>query len=519
MSMYGIMSLCHASLYVQNSRMQYYLQYPEQETMSLVPSWLGSQGIAIFIHSSFPFILRWNHTYKRQFCFASQLPVRRRHEAVVVDGVDELKYTVCHGGNLSHLYRQAQRHRQSWEAHLTKDSRSIQPIMFPILAVGSSDEVAPMMTLLRERRIRCRLVMLPDNWAVHFGDLQFDMARLLRHLMAEAGKVGCGTVLPVSTFFTYQSRLFQDGLRHGYFLRDRLNLATRLFRWREYNGAMLDTANSEAVQWFLSHLMLLVNSTSFNIKALKLLHVDVPRDARFFNRNMTFLDYSRLFYRDASQLLGITLILEQAMGFVSEPIFLPVRITLDASFDARCFNSVVPWALYLGFNGYPLLLADGSHLQSVEHLPLGFFQRWLQLAILFPAFQVSYSPYLNGTFMLEYMDRLLMIRRLVLRHMEAEWAESLKPPLLKPLWWYYPNDRKAQTLSNQFMISETLLAAPVLCYPMHYHTVYLPVGVWKCISDPGCTGIHAGPKHIHFSNIDIEDVFLFKKVSGDRSVG
>lgn len=39
---------------VQVSDFPFYSRYPAQQTVNLVPSWLGSQGIAIFVDSSFP---------------------------------------------------------------------------------------------------------------------------------------------------------------------------------------------------------------------------------------------------------------------------------------------------------------------------------------------------------------------------------------------------------------------------------------------------------------------------------
>ena len=60
--------------------MEYYSQYPEQQEVNLAPMWIGSQGIAIFVHSSYPFTVSFNNTAKRQFCIVSQITVDRDRE-------------------------------------------------------------------------------------------------------------------------------------------------------------------------------------------------------------------------------------------------------------------------------------------------------------------------------------------------------------------------------------------------------------------------------------------------------
>ena len=68
-----------------------------------------------------------------------------------------------------------------------------------------------------------------------------------------------------------------------YFLRDELNLVTKMVKWKDREGAVLDTTNYEAMQWYLDHVKHLLQNASYNIHALKLLHVDVPRDANFYD--------------------------------------------------------------------------------------------------------------------------------------------------------------------------------------------------------------------------------------------
>ncbi|KAL8577876.1 hypothetical protein ACOMHN_018681 [Nucella lapillus] len=491
----------------------YYSWYPDKQEVNLVPSWLGSQGIALFVHSSFPFSLSWNNTEKRQFCLISQLEVERDVEETD-RGVDQLAYTICHGVGLKEVYYNAQLHRHSWEVELQKTPHTIHPLLWPMLGLKSRADIPTLLSVLRSNLTRCSFLQLPIQWEFHYGDLRFDPKLLqeMHPLMSLSRDLGCDVVLPISTFFSFNSRLFEEGVEHQYFLRDELNLVTKMVRWQDQEGAVLDTTNQDAVRWYLDHLSLLLNNASYNIRSLKLLHIDVPRDANYFDGNMTFLDYSRLFYRDASVLLNVTLILDQATGFVSEPVFLSLPTVIHTVGDAQCFNSVIPWALNLGVSGYPLILADGAPLREEASLSLEVFKRWLQLIMFFPAVHVPNLSLLKSPEVIQYMEKLMVFRQKILRYMNEEWVRDHEAPILRPLWWAHPEDQDAQKVSDQFLVGPKLLVAPILCHPANQRHVYLPAGRWQDGNSSG-NKTHVGPKTVHISNVGISTTIFFWKVS------
>ncbi|XP_076444253.1 myogenesis-regulating glycosidase-like isoform X2 [Babylonia areolata] len=498
---------------IQVTDESYYVWYPAKQKVNLVPSWLGSQGIALFVHGSFPFSLSWNDTEKRQFCLISQLEVEE-DGSEAPDGVDQLAYTICQGTDLKEVYYHAQSHRHSWEEELQKTPHTIQPLLWPMLGLRSRAEIGPLLSVLRSNLTRCSFLQLPVHWERHFGDLRFDPALLheLRPLMTLTRDLGCDVVLPISTFFTFNSRLFEEGVEKQYFLRDELNLVTKMVRWQDREGAVLDTTNQEAVSWYLQHLNKLLNNSAYNIHSLKLLHIDVPRDANYYDSNMTFLDYSRLFYRDASLLLNVTLILEQATGFVSEPVFLSLSTDIHTVGDAQCFNSVIPWALNLGVSGYPLILADGAPLQEESPLSVELFKRWLQLIVFFPAVHVPNLPLLTVPEVIQYIEELITFRQRILHYMNEEWARDHEAPILRPLWWAHPQDAVAQTVSDQFLVGSRLLVAPILCHPTDHRHVYLPAGKWRDGNHPH-NKTHVGPKTVHITNVQISMTIFFWKVA------
>lgn len=52
-------------------------------------------------------------------------------------------------------------------------------------------------------------------------------------------------------------------------------------------------------------------------------------------------------------------------------------------------------------------------------------------------------------------------------------------PVNPPIWWVDPTDEIAQSISDQFMLGDTILVAPVIVEKAVFRDVYLPAGTWK----------------------------------------
>jgi hypothetical protein len=374
------------------------------------------------------------------------------------------------------------------------------------------------MSLLHNNITRCSFLQLPSEWEQHFGDLQFDdLAGEIKGLVMLAERGGCGVVLPISTFFTFNSRLFEEGIQNRYFLRDELNLVTKMVQWRDREGAVLDTTNPDAVRWYLEHVQLLLHNASYNIHGLKLLHIDVPQDAKFFDANMTFLDYSRLFYRDASTLLNVTLIMEHAVGFVSEPVFISLHTTVQQTVqqgeEAQCLHDAVPWALNLGVAGYPLIIIDASKLLDMgSSLTVPLLKRWLELAIFHPAFEIPNLPLLRDEGVVTYLRHLMQFRKdHILPQMQEHWAVDHETPILRPLWWLNPTDVRSQKASDQFLMGD-MLVAPVLCDRTMERSIYFPPGLWQARNGTLFKGPQTVKVKTYFDVVDEQNDIYFTEV-------
>lgn len=158
--------------------------------------------------------------------------------------------------------------------------------------------------------------------------------------------------------------------------------------------------------------------------------------------------------------------------------------------------SVLTQALAMGLIGYPFVLPDmigGNEYGGKADDEL--FIRWVQVNALMPMIQFSVVPWRDGfgPRVLEitkyYADLRAGFAAEFLRL--ADHAAATQEPILRPLFFVFPEDDAAYGIGDQFMLGDRYLVAPVLELGATTRDVYLPEGTWQALDDPEET--HAGP--------------------------
>ncbi|GFR90527.1 alpha-glucosidase [Elysia marginata] len=483
---------------------EYYDEYPSVQNENLVPIWYGSQGVTIFVDSGFPFTVSWNVTKKRQFCISTMLtydPDRPTR--------DLLRYHVCQADSIKEVYQVAQKHRKDLDTDFPAHGEKHELLRLPIHALSKYSDLEELVEQINKNESSCSLFEIYDNWENEsYGDL--DVNQQLLSKLSKLDMVdnsSCRPILPISTFFSYSSELFQEGVRHGFFVRDQQNLVTRLILWREREGAVLDVTNPDAAEWFLGHVRRL--KTQLNVKAFKMLHLNIPPDSSYHDLNMTHLDYTRIFHRDLGTLEGVSLVLERATGFIPLPVYTPIRTRFYGKSGSKCLNTSVPYTLIMGLSGYPLLIADADLMTNPT---TAMFMRWLQLAVFFPVLEIPNLPLLKNKTMQNFLREILDLRMSeLLPHLEKIWRKEPTLPILRPLLWEWPDDVHAQAVGDQFMVGDSLLVAPVLCEDTTVRSVYLPEGTW--VGYRNTNEIHSPGQYYKFSVEDFTVIPFFWRLN------
>ena len=111
---------------------------------------------------------------------------------------------------------------------------------------------------------------------------------------------------------------------------------------------------------------------------------------------------------------------------------------------------------------------------------------------------------------LKIMSRYLQVREqlkpYILKHMEVASKEGI--PMMRPLFFDFPDDQQCYTIEDQYMFGPDLLVAPVLEYRASARKVYLPAGAsWK----DALTGkVYNGGQTIEYK-VTIDNIPVFCK--------
>jgi len=113
--------------------------------------------------------------------------------------------------------------------------------------------------------------------------------------------------------------------------------------------------------------------------------------------------------------------------------------------------------------------------------------RWTEFGIFQP-FSRNHSekttrrqePWLFGEPYESVCRDMLKLRQRLLPYLYTLFEECHRTgaPILRPLFWAYPNDISTYSMDDEFMFGDALLVAPITRPGVDYRHVYLPAGTW-----------------------------------------
>jgi len=141
--------------------------------------------------------------------------------------------------------------------------------------------------------------------------------------------------------------------------------------------------------------------------------------------------------------------------------------------------------LNLGISGVPMVGADiggfGGH-PSAE-----MYARWLQQGVFYPFSRThtaqgtpSQDPFSFGKKVLDAGRLAIQVRYQLLPYFYSYMKEASENgrPLMRAMLLEFPEDEKTYQMTDQFMIGEWLLVAPVMEPKVASRKIYLPAGEW-----------------------------------------
>lgn len=145
----------------------------------------------------------------------------------------------------------------------------------------------------------------------------------------------------------------------------------------------------------------------------------------------------------------------------------------------------LPMCMNLGVSGIPFC---GPDVGGFAHDSNGqLLTRWMQVGAFTPFFRnhnaldtVPQEPWAFGEKYEKIIKKYIQLRYQWLPHLYTLFMEASRTgiPVMRPLFLEYPNDPKTTNLSDQFLIGDNVLIAPILRPDTYHRVVYLPQGDW-----------------------------------------
>ena len=143
----------------------------------------------------------------------------------------------------------------------------------------------------------------------------------------------------------------------------------------------------------------------------------------------------------------------------------------------------IPMLANMSVSGVPFV---GGDVGGFNDMPSGeLYARWLQAAVLTPFLRSHSVGWVGNKEPWEYGDEFTDINRktVELRYRLLPYLYTLfrqheidGSPIMRPLWYEFPDDKAVYLNNDQFMVGSDIMVAPVVKEGMRTRGIYLPAG-------------------------------------------
>jgi len=148
-------------------------------------------------------------------------------------------------------------------------------------------------------------------------------------------------------------------------------------------------------------------------------------------------------------------------------------------------EAAVPMLLGLSISGVSMVGSDTGGFQ--EDASPQLYARWFSFSAFTPYFRShtandtrAHEPWSFGTNVLNISRHYLQLRYALLPYLYTAFyrAETEAEPVMKPMFFEWPEDQRLQELNNEYLFGGQFLVAPVTSADTMWRHVYLPAGLW-----------------------------------------
>lgn len=378
----------------------------------------------------------------------------------------------------------------------------------------AEDEVREVAAKLREHRIPCDVIHLDTGWFEEdwrcnylFSETRFpDAARMMADLREDGFRVS----LWQYPYFLPSNELYEEIVREGLAVYDGDGKLASL-------DAVLDFSNPRAVAWYKEKIAGLLRMGISAIKAD--FGESAPVKGQYasgrsgwFEHNLYPLRYNQAVSEITKEITGDSIIWGRSAWAGSQRY--PLHWGGDSENTDCSMAATLRAGLSFGMSGFSFWSHDigGFWWKSPREL----YRRWLPFGMLTSHSRCHGAPpkepwHYDEEFTCEF-QRAVELKYKLMPYIYTQAVSSAAGgfPLLRPLFFEYPEDPGSWLIEDQYLFGSDMLVAPLMEENQNSRDLYLPPGVWI---DYQTSDRYEGARWHHIEAGEIPIVLLVKEGS------
>jgi alpha-glucosidase (family GH31 glycosyl hydrolase) len=354
----------------------------------------------------------------------------------------------------------------------------------------TQDKVLHYAQMILEHGYPPGVLMIDANWADDVGSWVFHAGRFPspKKLITALHDMGFKVMLWVCPFVSPDSVTFRDLQQKGYLLRDKDGV-TAIRHWWDGYSAVLDCTNEDTVNWFHEQLGSLISDVG--VDGFKF---DGGDPHYYRSTDICAKPTDPCGHCEAWVKIGLKYPLNEyraSWKMAGQPI--AQRLSdKNHAWNVNGLAGLIPNGLAQGLMGYayncPDMIGGGQYrdfLDDSVSLDAELFVRYAQCAALFPMMQFSAAPWRvldkkHNAYCLE----AARLRKQINPELEllVRQAAQTNEPIMRHLAYAYPNEGY-ESVSDQFMLGNDILVAPIVQKDKDRRVVIFPSGNWLSSTD------------------------------------
>jgi len=330
------------------------------------------------------------------------------------------------------------------------------------------------------------VLIIDDNWQEDYGNWTFHPTRFPdpSGLVKELHRLGFSVMVWVCPFVSPDSAIFRLLQRQGLLVSDRTGQPAIRSWWNGYSG-VLDGSHPQGVQWFHDRVADLIERHGIDGVKMDAGDPEYYRDDDITYGHVTPTEQCRLWSLIGTQYRFNELRASWQMGGHSLIQRLRDR---RHSWGEDGLRTLIPNGLAQGLLGYTFICPDmvgggleGDLRSAAFQLDEELFVRYAQCSALFPMMQFSLAPWrvLGAEALAICLDMVRLHGQIAHDVLTlAKGAATTGEPILRHLCYVFP-DQGYEQITDQFLLGNEILVAPVLQPGRRSRSVVFPPGRWR----------------------------------------